>query len=78
MKVSVPNPADYTVAFTTDDWKYGGWGQISHGTYPVQIDGNGAAAVSLYLPARTAMVLKEGELQKILEKPAAPETGKTK
>ncbi len=64
VKVSIPNCADYAVAFTTDDWKYGGWGQINHGTYPVQVDENGASTVSLYLPARTAMVLREGDIPK--------------
>jgi 1,4-alpha-glucan branching enzyme len=64
VKVSIPNCADYEVAFTTDDWKYGGWGQINHGTYPVQVDENGASTISLYLPARTAMVLREGEIRK--------------
>ena len=68
VKVSIPNYADYEVAFTTDDWKYGGWGQINHGTYPVQIDENGASSVSLYLPARTAMVLREGEIKQFPQK----------
>jgi 1,4-alpha-glucan branching enzyme len=64
VKISIPNCADYEVTFTTDDWKYGGWGQIDHGTYPVQVDENGASTISLYLPARTAMVLREGEIRK--------------
>ena len=71
VKVSLPNPADYTVAFTTDDWKYGGWGQIHHGAYPAQVDEEGASTVSLYLPARTAVVLKEGKIHKAVKK-AAP------
>ena len=77
VKVSIPNCADYEVAFTTDDWKYGGWGQINHGTYPVQVDENGASTISLYLPARTAMVLREGELRQMTKElpvaAAAPE-----
>ena len=68
VKVSIPNCADYEVAFTTDDWKYGGWGQINHGTYPVQVDKNGASTISLYLPARTAMVLREGTIRKAEKK----------
>ena len=68
MKVSVPNCADYDMVFTTDDWKYGGWGQINHGTYPVQVDENGASTISLYLPARTAMVLREGTIRKAEKK----------
>ena len=77
VKVSLPNCADYTVAFTTDDWRYGGWGQIAHGTYPAQVDEEGASSLSLYLPARTAMVLKEGEIRKVEKKPAAQETTAT-
>ena len=78
VKVCLPNCADYEVAFTTDDWKYGGWGQINHGTYPAQVDEDGASVISLYLPARTAMVLREGEIREAVaevntEEPAAEE-----
>ena len=77
VQISLPNKADYEVVFTTDDWKYGGWGQINHGTHPVQVDQNGNASVSLYLPARTAVVLREGTIQTTAqeapaEKKAAP------
>ena len=68
VRVSIPNHADYEVAFTTDDWKYGGWGQINHGTYPAQMDEYGNSSVSLYLPARTAMVLREGEVKQLPQK----------
>ena len=73
VKVSIPNCADYDVAFTTDDWKYGGWGQINHGNYPAAVDENGASTISLYLPARTAVVLREGNVWKTaaMEKTAA-------
>jgi len=59
--VPVPNKADYTVEFTSDDWKYGGQGLIAHMTYPVK-EFNGQNYVELYIPARTAMVLREGEV----------------
>ena len=78
VKVSIPNCADYTMAFTSDDWKYGGWGQIAHGAYPAQVDEEGASTVSLYLPARTAVVLREGEIRKSVKKPAACKTGAEK
>ena len=54
------------MAFTTDDWKYGGWGQINHGSYPAAVDENGASTISLYLPARTAVVLQEGQIRKMI------------
>ena len=68
VKVSVPNCADYEVVFTSDDRKYGGWGRIDQGICPVQTDENGDSAISLYLPARTALVLREGALRKPVEK----------
>ncbi|MBR6518142.1 MAG: alpha amylase C-terminal domain-containing protein, partial [Oscillospiraceae bacterium] len=73
VRVPVPNKADYTVALSSDDEKYGGWGNIEHITYPVkEIDGRNV--VELYLPARTAVVLVEGEIK--AEKPKR--TRKTK
>ena len=68
VKVSVPNCADYEVVFTSDDRKYGGWGRIDQGICPVQTDENGDSAISLYLPARTALVLREGAPRKPVEK----------
>jgi len=56
--VPVPNPGEYTVALSTDDEKYGGWNQIKHIPYPTKLL-EGKQYVELYLPARTAVVLKE-------------------
>ena len=56
--VPVPNPGEYTVALSTDDEKYGGWNQIEHIAYPTKLF-EGRHYVELYLPARTAVVLKE-------------------
>ena len=56
--VPVFNPGEYTVALSTDDDKYGGWNQIQHITYPTKLF-DGKHYVELYLPARTAVVLKE-------------------
>jgi len=58
--VSVPENADYTVVLTTDDGKYGGWDRVLHQTCPVK-KFDGKYYVELYLPARTAVVLKAGE-----------------
>ena len=71
VKVSLPACADYTMAFTTDDWRYGGYGQIAHGDYAAQVDDEGASTISLYLPARTAVVLREGEIRKVEKKAKA-------
>ncbi len=56
--VPVHQPGEYTVEFCTDDWKYGGYGQVHHMTYPTKTF-DGCHYVELYLPARTAIVLKE-------------------
>ena len=59
--ITVPLPAiaDYEVALCTDDAKYGGFDQVQHITYPAKVDEKGNSTVTLYLPARTAVVLKE-------------------
>ena len=59
--VPVPNKADYTVVFSSDDWKYGGQGMIAHMDYPVK-EFDGQTFIELYIPARTAIVLREGEI----------------
>ncbi len=56
--VPVHNPGEYTVVLSTDDGKYGGWDQIQHIAYPTKLF-DGRHFVELYLPARTAVVLKE-------------------
>ena len=59
IKVPLPAIADYTVALCSDDGKYGGFDQVQHITYPAQVDEKGNSTITLYLPARTAVVLKE-------------------
>ncbi len=62
--VPVPANADYTVALCTDDAKYGGQDRVEHITYPVKVF-DGQCFIELYLPARTAVVLKEGRVRRI-------------
>ena len=84
LRIPVQKGTCFDVVFTSDDWKYGGWGQINHGSYPAHADENGFSTVSLYLPARTAMVLREGEVKQIVKEvpetkvEKAPEEVKTK
>lgn len=52
------NDSDYTVAFCSDDFKYGGNGLVYHMTYPSK-KFDGKNYIELYIPARTAIVLKE-------------------
>ena len=59
VEISLPAIADYQVALCSDDGKYGGNDLIAHMKYTAQVDSQGNSAVKLYLPARTAVVLKE-------------------
>ena len=59
VEISLPAIADYQVALCSDDGKYGGNDLIAHMTYTAQVDSQGNSTVRLYLPARTAVVLKE-------------------
>ena len=61
--VPVPNNADYTVKISSDDEKYGGQNLVEHMVYPAK-EFDGQFFVELYLPARTAVVLKEGRIRK--------------
>ena len=74
--VPVPNNADYTVKLSSDDEKYGGQNLVEHMVYPAK-EFDGKFYVELYLPARTAVVLKEGKIRKG-RKPAAPKATKKK
>ena len=69
VKVSLPHIADYEVVLNTDDPKYGGNGLIDSVSYPAIVDKKGNSVISLYLPARSAVVLKEGKIRVL---PPAP------
>ncbi len=56
--VPVPRAGEYTVALSSDDEAYGGWNRVQHICYPSKMF-DGKHYVELYLPARTAIVLKE-------------------
>ena len=47
------------MALSTDDAIYGGFDQVQHILYPAHVDEKGNSSITLYLPARTAVVLKE-------------------
>ena len=61
--VPISQNADYTAVLSTDDGIYGGWDRVSHMKYPAKRF-DGQYFVELYLPARTAVVLKEGNIRK--------------
>ena len=68
--VPVNANAKYTVELCSDDWQYGGFGQIAHQDYFTK-EFNGQQFVELYLPARTCVVLKEHPIQQ--DEPKAEE-----
>ena len=51
--IPVSHSSDYDVLFSSDDYCYGGYGRVARESVPL-CDGN---KLSLYLPARTAIVL---------------------
>ena len=55
--IPVSQGGDYEVALSTDDSLYGGWDRIKHMNYPTKIF-DGQEYLELYIPARTAVVLK--------------------
>ncbi len=56
--VPVYNPGEYNVVLSSDDGQYGGNNLVAHMAYPTKMF-DGRHFVELYLPARTAIVLKE-------------------
>ncbi len=63
IRVSLPHMADYKVVLNTDDSKYGGNDLVTRSSYPAIVDTKGNSVISLYLPARSALVLEEGKIR---------------
>ena len=61
--IPVPANADYTLKLSSDDEQYGGQNLVEHMKYTVK-KFDDQYFVELYLPARTAVVLKEGRVRK--------------
>ncbi len=76
--VPVHQYADYEVVLSSDDEKYGGQGHVEHMTCHAKIF-DGKPFVELYIPARTAVVLKEGPVMEMpkVKKPRSPRKKKT-
>ena len=54
----MPEPGVYQVVMSTDDYCFGGQGRIYHQTYATETQ-DGKPGFKLYLPSRTAVVLKK-------------------
>ena len=63
-----PDTKELTVMMSSDDWKYGGFGNVAHQTYEVK-EFDGVRYVELYIPARTAIILKEVKETPVEEAP---------
>ena len=56
--IPVHQPGEYTVVLSSDDEKYGGFGNVKMQTYSTKLF-EGKHYIELYIPARTCFVLKE-------------------
>ncbi len=56
--LQMPEAGEYCVVMSTDDFCFGGQGRIHHRTYQT-LERNGATGIEIYLPSRTAVVLKK-------------------
>jgi len=56
--IPVHQPGEYTVVLSSDDEKYGGFGNVKVQTYSTKLF-DGKHYIELYIPARTCFVLKE-------------------
>ena len=56
--IPVHQPGEYTVVLSSDDEKYGGFGNVRMQTYSTKVF-DGKHYIELYIPARTCFVLKE-------------------
>jgi 1,4-alpha-glucan branching enzyme len=51
----------YQVVMSTDDYCYGGFGNIYHQTYEAIRQSDGRTGFTIYLPSRTAVILRKNE-----------------
>ena len=59
--VQVPREGNYRVILSTDEGRFGGWDRVSKETrYHAAVQPDGQTRLQIYLPARTALVLRRG------------------
>ncbi len=74
--VPVHQPGEYTVVLSSDDEKYGGFGNVKMQTYSTKTF-DGKHYIELYIPARTCFVLKEKVILPPAEEPKKPTRKRT-
>ncbi len=57
--VPMPEEGTYQVIQSTDDYCYGGFGRVAHQSYAAAVQLDGRIGFRIYLPSRTALVLKK-------------------
>ena len=57
--IPVAEEGEYQVILSSDDYCYGGHGRVAHQIYSATIQPNGKPGILIYLPNRTAIVLKK-------------------
>ncbi len=57
-QIPVSHGIDHAVLFTSDDFRYGGFGRISHEDRSAFVPGREGNYLRLFLPSRTCMVLR--------------------
>ena len=57
--LTMPETGDYEVIFSSDDYQFGGHGRVYHQTYTATKQENGKPGFRIYLPNRTAIVLRK-------------------
>jgi len=55
----MPQAGTYDVIFSTDDFCFGGYGRVYHQSYTTEKLPDGRVGIRMYLPCRTAAVLKK-------------------
>ena len=57
--LTMPETGEYEVIFSSDDYQFGGHGRVYHQTYTATKQENGKPGFQIYLPNRTAIVLRK-------------------
>jgi 1,4-alpha-glucan branching enzyme len=57
--IPVGEPGDYEVIMSSDDYCFGGYGRVYHMTYTATKQPDGRVGFQMYLPNRTAIMLKK-------------------
>ena len=57
--VTMPETGEYEILFSSDDYRFGGQGRVYHQTYTATKQEDGKIGFKVYLPNRTAIVLRK-------------------